>query len=175
MKEPTQSFYNSPLELIKICAGKNGLSALTFLPIDAPKTSLSKTSNIADVPGFDLIRQVVKELDVYFLGTLKQFFTEIDWGQFSDFQHDLLALTARIPFGEVWSYGELARKLGKPNAARAVGNALGSNPLLILIPCHRVIGSDRCLHGYAGGVDKKAFLLRLEGHQIIGDRVIQAV
>jgi methylated-DNA-[protein]-cysteine S-methyltransferase len=77
-----------------------------------------------------------------------------------------------IPFGGLFTYGDVAQYLGRPGAARAVGNALHSNPLPILIPCHRVLGSNGDLRGYQGGIEAKVYLLRLEGHQIDGNRII---
>ncbi len=90
------------------------------------------------------------------------------------FQRDVLQLTAEIPFGEVRTYGELAQQLGKLGASRAVGTALARNPMALVIPCHRVIGSDRKLHGFAApnGIKTKAWLLELEGHEIKNDRVV---
>ena len=76
---------------------------------------------------------------------------------------DVLAATARVPFGRTTTYGELAGKIGNPKAARAVGNALGSNPIPIVVPCHRVLRTGGALGGYAGGLARKERLLRLEG------------
>ncbi|HLP42441.1 MAG TPA: methylated-DNA--[protein]-cysteine S-methyltransferase, partial [Fibrobacteria bacterium] len=78
------------------------------------------------------------------------------------FQLRIWAELARIPYGETWSYGELAKRAGSPGAARAVGTANGRNPLCILIPCHRVVRGTGDLGGFAGGVENKAFLLALE-------------
>jgi len=173
VKNHLRTFYASPVGLLQIDITESRLLTLTFLPEgDSTVVLKNKTDSSEDATN-ETVRQLIHELNAYFSGELKQFSIEIDWDIFSGFQKEVLTLTASIPYGVVWTYGELARKLGKPNAARAVGNALGSNPLPILIPCHRVIGSDKRLHGYAGGVDAKAFLLRLEGHQIAGDRVLQ--
>ncbi len=79
------------------------------------------------------------------------------------FQQDVWAELSRIPYGTTTTYGEIARRIGRPNAARAVGAAVGANPLPILIPCHRVIGTGGSLTGYGGGLEAKAALLRLEG------------
>jgi O-6-methylguanine DNA methyltransferase len=81
----------------------------------------------------------------------------------TDFQRAVWAALRCIPFGHIWSYAQLATHVGKPNAVRAVGSANGQNPIAIVTPCHRVIGSDGSLTGYAGGLDRKAQLLRLEG------------
>jgi len=88
---------------------------------------------------------------------------DIDWGGVSAFRRAVLEETMRIPAGETRSYGWLARKVGRPRAARAVGRVMATNPLPIVVPCHRVVASDGSLHGYGGGLDVKAALLRLEG------------
>jgi methylated-DNA-[protein]-cysteine S-methyltransferase len=95
---------------------------------------------------------------------------EIDWDglaasgrRISAFRRAVLAETMRIPAGETRSYGWLAQKVGRPRAARAVGRVMATNPLPVVVPCHRVIGSDGSLHGYGGGLDVKDALLRLEG------------
>ena len=102
-----------------------------------------------------------KKLEGYFDGSLKDFDLPIIING-SEFEEKVWAETRKIPYGETISYGELARRIGNPEAAQAVGQALGKNILLLLIPCHRVIGSDGELHGFAGGVDKKEWLLAHE-------------
>ncbi len=88
---------------------------------------------------------------------------DIDWGDIAGFRRAVLEETMRIPAGETRSYGWLAQKVGRPRAARAVGRVMATNPLPIVVPCHRVVGSDGSLRGYGGGLDVKAALLRLEG------------
>ena len=83
------------------------------------------------------------------------------------FQHAVWAMLREIPYGETTSYGELATRLGDRNLARRVGNAVGRNPLSILVPCHRVVGADGSLTGYAGGLERKRFLLELEGAPVV--------
>jgi methylated-DNA-[protein]-cysteine S-methyltransferase len=83
----------------------------------------------------------------------------------TDFQKKVWQALTTIPYGETWSYGQLAKAIGNANASRAVGAANGKNPLAIVVPCHRVIGSNGTLTGYAGGLDKKSFLLELESKQ----------
>jgi len=112
-------------------------------------------SRTADIKG---------QLRDYLDGKRHAFDLPIDWRQMTDFQAVVLRGAQKIPAGQVLSYGELAQKIGKPKAARAVGRALGTNPMPIVIPCHRVLASDGSLTGYIGGTEVKAHLLQLEGY-----------
>lgn len=106
-------------------------------------------------------REAQLQLDAYFRGERQRF--ELDLAPVgTQFQLKVWALLQQIPYGETWSYLELARRLGDVKALRAVGMANGANPIGILIPCHRVIGSDGTLTGYAGGLERKRALLELE-------------
>ena len=106
-------------------------------------------------------QDVARELDAYFAGRLRQFSVPLDL-RGTDFQHQVWEQLRRIPYGETRSYGEVACALGRLNASRTVGRANGSNPVAIIVPCHRVIGANGKLVGYAGGLDRKQFLLDLE-------------
>ena len=108
----------------------------------------------------DAVRQ---QLDGYFALRRQRFDLPIDWSLVRGFASNVLRETARIPFGEVRSYGRVAAEAGSPRAARAAGNALGSNPIPIVVPCHRVLHADGGLGGYSGGLDRKQYLLALEG------------
>ena len=101
---------------------------------------------------------MVKQLQAYFAGECQSFDMPLA-PQGTEFQRRVWKELCKIPFGETISYGELARRVGNPKASRAVGAANGQNPVAIIIPCHRVIGSNGRLTGYAGGLDRKAFLL----------------
>jgi methylated-DNA-[protein]-cysteine S-methyltransferase len=103
------------------------------------------------------------ELEAYFGLRRRSFNLPIDWSLVHGFAGRILRRTAGIPFGDVRSYGQLAALAGSPRAARAVGNALGSNPIPIVVPCHRVVHADGGLGGYSGGLDRKRYLLALEG------------
>jgi len=102
------------------------------------------------------------QLEAYFAGELRAFDLELTTVG-SPFQRSVWHALADIPYGETISYGELARRIGNPRAVRAVGRANGANPIAIVLPCHRVIGSNGTLTGYGGGLDRKAKLLALEG------------
>lgn len=103
-----------------------------------------------------------KELSAYFAGRLRFFSTPCDLSGLPPFTRSVLRITAKIPYGEVRSYRWVAERLGKPRATRAVGNALGRNPIPIIIPCHRVVRSDGTLGGYTLGLSMKRRLLELE-------------
>lgn len=118
----------------------------------------------------NLCKQQILE---YLAGTRRDFELPLDWSSITGFQSDVLHLTYEIPYGEVRSYGEVARALGKPAASRAVGGALARNPMPILIPCHRVVAASGALTGYsaADGITTKSLLLELEGHRIVGQKL----
>jgi methylated-DNA-[protein]-cysteine S-methyltransferase len=104
-----------------------------------------------------------RELDEYFAGDRRGFDLRLDWSLVRGFARGVLRATARVPFGEVTTYRQMAEAAGSPRASRAAGNALGSNPIPIVVPCHRVLHSGGGLGGYAGGLDRKRYLLTLEG------------
>jgi methylated-DNA-[protein]-cysteine S-methyltransferase len=107
---------------------------------------------------------VLRELDEYFEGGRHRFDVPLDWRlTTAPFARNVLRETARIPFGLTSSYSQVAAKAGNPRASRAAGNALGSNPIPIVVPCHRVLRSGGEIGGYGGGPEMKEFLLRLEG------------
>lgn len=106
---------------------------------------------------------VRRELDEYFAADRMKFDLRIDRRLVQGMQRDVLSATGRVAYGSVATYGEIAKRIGRPTAARAVGRALGANPIPIVIPCHRVVGAGGSLTGYGGGLDRKALLLRLEG------------
>jgi methylated-DNA-[protein]-cysteine S-methyltransferase len=106
---------------------------------------------------------VRRELDEYFEGRRREFDLPIDWALTGDFTRRVLQATAAIPFGKVSTYGAVAAEAGNPKASRAAGRALGANPIPIVVPCHRVIGTNGRLTGYTGGLDRKIALLELEG------------
>jgi methylated-DNA-[protein]-cysteine S-methyltransferase len=109
------------------------------------------------------------ELEAYFGLRRRAFNLPIDWSLVRGFTANVLRQTARIPFGDVLTYGQVAAQAGSPRAARAAGNALGSNPIPIVETCHRVLHADGGLGGYSGGLDRKRYLLALEGSLPIRD------
>lgn len=126
-------------------------------------------------PDFDVVSDaaythpLLEQLEAYFSREVKQFDTPIDWSALTSFQSDVLKLVLAIPYGQTRTYQDIALELGQPGAARAVGRANATNPMPIVIPCHRVLGADGRLHGYGGpgGVETKAWLLKLEGSWLL--------
>jgi methylated-DNA-[protein]-cysteine S-methyltransferase len=132
---------------------------ITGLYFDAHKGGPERSADWARRPSsFNALRE---ELDAYFDGRLTEFSTPIRL-RGTEFQESVWRLLTQIRHGETRSYGDLARALGRPSASRAVGAAVGRNPISIVVPCHRVLGSSGAITGFAGGVDRKAKLLALE-------------
>lgn len=120
----------------------------------------------APLPARLTLQRAAAELEEYFGGRRAEFDVPLDWGHMPPFQRAVLEATASVPFGHVDTYAGIARRIGNPRATRAVGNALGRNPIPVIVPCHRVIRSDASLGGYTGGLNIKEHLLSLEGVHI---------
>jgi methylated-DNA-[protein]-cysteine S-methyltransferase len=163
---------NSPIGPLSFAAGDLGLQGVAFMELDEYKPLFENLEENPSLFGWDTVRLLIDEINTYLAGLLREFSITIDWSNITGFQEQVLRYTYEIPYGQVFSYGEIAKQLGKPGAARAVGTALARNPIPIVIPCHRVIGSDRGLHGFGGGLNVKAFLLTLEGHTIVNNKLI---
>lgn len=114
-----------------------------------------------NVEGNDLAQKCKTELEEYFAGKRKNFDLPLA-GEGTDFQKQVWEQLQRIPYGQTRTYGEIAKMMGKPKASRAIGMANHNNPILILVPCHRVIGADGSLTGYAAGIEAKKYLLEFE-------------
>ena len=161
--------YDSPLGTLTIFVTPRGLVRLSY-PGEGMDDQLGQMAErigprILEAPRrTDAVR---RQLEEYFAGRRRDFDVPIDWGLVRGFAADVLRATARIPFGSVSSYRDVAAGAGSPNAYRAAGNALGSNPVPIVVPCHRVLHAGGGLGGYTGGLERKRHLLRLEG--VIGD------
>ena len=107
--------------------------------------------------------EVRRELDEYFDGKRTGFDVAVDWRLHDGFSRRVLRATARIPYGELLTYAQVAAKAGSPRGSRAAGNALGSNRIPIVVPCHRVVRTGGALGGYTGGIEREEYLLELEG------------
>jgi methylated-DNA-[protein]-cysteine S-methyltransferase len=152
----TFALLDSPLGELTAVATDGALSGLYMS--DAAHRPPAATFGVPVSEGFGQLRD---ELDEYFAGE-RRVFTVPTAAAGSPFQHRVWAALGRIPYGQTRSYGEIARDLGDPGTVRAVGAANGRNPICIVVPCHRVIGVDGTLTGYAGGLERKEALLALE-------------
>lgn len=142
-----------------------GLAAISFPASEIEFSSrLQKNSKKEIKFDQEKIEGAAFELEKYLLGQLKEFTTNIDWTSMGTFQQKVLKATMKIPFGETRSYKDIANDIGHPGAARAVGRAEATNPIPLVIPCHRVLGVDGKLHGYSAGqgLETKKWLLALE-------------
>ena len=156
----------SPLGDLVLASTERGLIRVAYGGDESLERVLEELAGkvsprVLEAPGrLDAVR---RELDEYFAGERTSFDVPVDWRLSQGFGRKVLRATARIPYGRVLTYKEVAAKAGSPRGSRAAGNALGANRMPIVIPCHRVLHSGGGLGGYTGGLDKKEHLLRLEG------------
>jgi O-6-methylguanine DNA methyltransferase len=157
--------YQSPLGVYIIAGSNEGIVCVK--PEDRAGTYLARWERAGIVLRDNGAhhRELRSQLDAYFAGKLRRFTVPLDL-RGTVFQRQVWGLLGGIPWGETRSYRQIAEAMGRPKAARAVGRAVGTNPVSIVIPCHRVIGSDGSLTGYGGGLDRKAALLEMEGYEI---------
>lgn len=158
----------TPLGNVVVAVDERGALVAVDLDESGP---LSRRTDVERAPA--RAAHVRRAMEGYFAGELRTFDLPLAAGG-TEFQERVWAELRRIPYGETISYGELARRLGNPKAVRAVGRANGRNPIAIVVPCHRVIGSDGSLTGYAGGIERKRFLLELESRVAGGQALISA-
>lgn len=155
----------SPLGPLWVAIGPKGVTTIHYgdEPSDSELRRLVRLYGPGVVPDHRRSSVLARELEQYFSGKRKAFDVDVDLSGLTPFQSRVLAATAKIPFGEVSTYGTVAKRAGNPKASRAAGGALNSNPIPIVVPCHRVVGSTGALVGYAGGLDAKKRLLAIEG------------
>jgi len=155
----------SPFGPLLLAATKRGLVRLAFPEedIDSVLESLAQLLSPRIVEASDSLDPARRELEEYFSGRRRTFGLELDWTLIGGFGRRVLRATSEIPYGGVLSYAEVAADAGSPRAWRAAGNALGANPIPIVIPCHRVLRSGGVLGNYGGGPARKRWLLELEG------------
>lgn len=151
--------FPSPLGTMLLAASNNQLVGIWF----EGQAHLPDLSACAPNAGQPVLHQAKLQLQDYFNGQRRQFDLPVTLAGGTAFQQVVWQALLDIPFGATCSYGQLASRIGKPSAVRAVGAAVGRNPLTIIVPCHRVIGTKGSLTGYAGGLDRKTALLQLEG------------
>ncbi len=145
------AYYDSPIGLIEIGGTSEGITSLFFVE---ERRQGAVTNEVCE--------EAVRQLAEYFAGSRQEFDLPVAL-RGTEFQREVWQGLRNISFGQTVSYGDLARAIGRPSAVRAVGAANGDNPISIIVPCHRVIGSDGSLTGYGGGLERKEWLLRHEG------------
>jgi len=148
----------SPVGALTLVASDAGLRAILW---ENDRPGRVKLGALEEAPEHPVLREVERQLAAYFAGTRDSFDVPLDF-RGTDFQKSVWAALLTIPFGETRSYGAIAHQIGRPSAVRAVGAANGRNPISIIAPCHRVIGANGALTGFAGGLTAKETLLGIE-------------
>lgn len=151
--------YDSPVGHLNLAMSERGLAELEF---HGHWTAPYGSKSVRWIEEPNRFRDVTRQLDEYFAGKRREFDLPLDL-RGPEFHQRCWQALLRIPFGQTWSYSQLAREVGSPQAFRAVGQANHHNPVAIIVPCHRVIASDGTLAGFGGGLPAKEFLLNLEG------------
>jgi methylated-DNA-[protein]-cysteine S-methyltransferase len=164
--EAVYKWMESPVGKLLLVADDGGLLELAFADGRTPPVVKAAWSE-----GGAALREPLRQLRAFFGGELRDFDLPLK-PRGTAFQQRVWELLREIPFGETISYGELARRVGNPAASRAVGLANGSNPIAIVVPCHRVIGSNGKLTGYGGGLENKRWLLDFERVQLFGQHLM---
>jgi methylated-DNA-[protein]-cysteine S-methyltransferase len=155
---------DTPIGTLLIAATERGFCRIAYdADADQEVERLARAFGVRVLRSAAPIDPARRQLDEYFEGHRHRFELPLDIALLADFNRRVLRELARVPYGEVVTYGELAARSARPRAARAVGMVMNRNPLPIVLPCHRVIGASGKLTGYAGGLERKEALLRLEG------------
>jgi methylated-DNA-[protein]-cysteine S-methyltransferase len=165
LADVTYGFAESPFGPLLVATSRRGVLRVDYpgYDVDDVLGELAAEASpriLESAVGTDGIR---RQLEEYFEGRRRRFSIRPDLSLVRGFNRTVLERTSRIPYGSVTTYREMAEEAGSPRAARAAGNALGSNPVPIVVPCHRVVHADGGLGGYTGGLERKVALLRLEG------------
>ena len=152
------SYFESPIGRLLLTSDGSALTGLYMEPSRKAQCTDGWIEDVSVAP----LSATVRQLTEYFEGTRREFDLPLRL-QGTAFQQRVWRQLTEIPYGQTWSYGQLATRIDKPSASRAVGLANGRNPISILVPCHRVIGADGSLTGYGGGIERKRWLLVHEG------------
>jgi len=170
-----QIWEGSPIGQFFIATTPKGICAVKIIPPSVMDKILEGQSKSMSDKNSEFLSTAIQQLEEYFQGKRTEFILPLDLSRVSLFSQKVLEEARKIKFGQVCSYGDIGVRIGRPNTARAVGMALANNPLMLVIPCHRVIAKDQHLHGYSApqGLATKAWLLQFEGHLIENMKVIR--
>jgi len=163
MSETSVTYYESPIGLLEVRGGERGVSAVTFVDARASRATRGAGGGKGPLPA--ALADCLTQLDQYFRGRRRTFSVKLDLGG-TAFQNKVWRALRAVRFGKMASYKDIARNVGNPAATRAVGGANHRNPVSIIVPCHRIVGSDGRLTGYGGGLWRKDWLLRHEGNDL---------
>ncbi|MFK7801541.1 MAG: methylated-DNA--[protein]-cysteine S-methyltransferase [Anaerolineae bacterium] len=159
---------NTPIDHLWVAISEKGLIAIKFRGSEEDfVTYVKKLTKLNPEPDSSKLEEPFRQLTAYLAGELKEFTLPICWDVMTDFQQTSLRHVYDIPYGKLCTYSDIAHALGNPKTIRAVGRANATNPIPLVIPCHRVIGSNGKLTGFGGGLETKAQLLRMEGSWLI--------
>ncbi len=163
MERMAYAVFETKMGWVGVLGSAQGLTRTT-LPQDTPDKALVELGTTAGNADKDVrpLLESIRQLSDYFEGKKVAFTEALEFNCSTPFQKRVWEATKQIPYGETRTYGEIAREAGSPGAARAAGRALGANPIPIIVPCHRVIGSDGSLTGFGGGLEMKKRLLEME-------------
>lgn len=153
------TLFNTPLGLMRLAATPKGLCGVWF----EGQRHQADASHWPGAANHPLLQQAIAQLTQYFAGQRRQFDVPLDLSAGTPFQQTVWPALQNLAFGQTCSYGALSAHIGRPTAVRALSGAVARNPVSIIVPCHRVLGANGALSGYAGGLDRKAALLKLEG------------
>ena len=157
---PYTHYYHSPIGILKITAEEEYITGLSLEAQEGVKEA------VAEAPSIALLQQACRQLSEYFAGIRTSFNLPIKYTVGTPFQHSVWNALREIPYGETRSYEDIAVAIGNPKAVRAIGQANHNNPILLLVPCHRVVNKNGSIGGFGCGVEVKKQLLQLEGAQI---------
>jgi methylated-DNA-[protein]-cysteine S-methyltransferase len=162
MQGNSETMMNSPIGRIRIAASERGITAMEIAPRQRGGGTTAKPATQETRKAREHVALAMRQLKEYFAGQRRDFDLPLDL-RGTAHQQKVWQGLLEIPFGATLTYGELARRIGSPDAARAVGAACGANPVWLVVPCHRAIGSNGSLTGYGGGLWRKEYLLKHEG------------
>ena len=155
---------DSPVGPLFVAATPRGVCRISYdADVDRQEARLAQAYGLRVLRAPRAVDEAKRELDDYFEGRRRSFDLSLDLDRVAPFHREVLVELAQVPFGQTTTYGTLAAQAGRPSAARAVGTVMNRNPIPIVLPCHRVVGANGSLTGYAGGLHVKEALLRLEG------------
>jgi methylated-DNA-[protein]-cysteine S-methyltransferase len=165
---------DTPVGPLVAVASSLGLVYMSFDGLQVFKTLIADNKDVSNGRALDIVHEAVRQVQQYFNWERREFDLPLDLEGFTDFRRKVLLETARIPYGSTASYGEIAARVHNPKASRAVGGAMAHNPMVLVVPCHRVLASDGSMHAFSspGGIATKVKLLELEGYRIVNDRLV---